>query len=500
VSPDPFVRATGSTPSQDVAGRLVELVTALRSKGISAGTSETVDAAAVLDVLGLSDRHLLREGLAAALVRRGGQREVFDMAFDIYFPAGVGAPQIALDADGDLDVDDLREQLAAALAHDDARTLEQLAALAVDLLGRVGTEGTASDGFSAYLTLDRLRPQTLVMQALRLRGQGSGWDNGQGTDQGNGQGSGGAGPGSGARSAGAAAQEEFTDRLDRDEVRRSVDRFRELVAGEARRRTAELRGRDTVTRHAVRTGTDRVDFLSASKQQLEELARTVQPLSRKLATRLAAQRRRNNRGRIDIRRTLRGSMSTGGVPMRPVYARPRPSRPELVLLCDVSGSVAGFSSFTMHLVQALGGQFSKVRVFAFVNAMAEVTDLVKDAGSPQDDLAARIAQGARITKWHSSSDYGEAFGDFHAEFMSAVGPRTAVLILGDARNNNQDPNLGALHDISQRARRTFWLNPEAEMRWGLGDSVAPEYAEVVEMHQCSNIDQLTRFITRLLPV
>ncbi|MET0951665.1 MAG: VWA domain-containing protein [Aeromicrobium sp.] len=469
----------GSPPEgQDLAGRLVELVTALRSKGIPAGTSETVDAAAVIEVLGLSDRAQLREGLAAALVRRGGQRDVFDMTFDIYFPAGIGTPQSALETDEDFDLEDLRDLLAMALAENDLRTLDQVAEIAVDLLGQVGTPATASGGFSAYQTLERLRPQTLVVQALEQRGQGGG---GQGQGQGSGQGSGG----------------EFTDRLERDEIRQNVERFRAMVASEARRRTAEIRGREVVTRHAVRTGSDRIDFLSASKQQLEELARTVKPLSRKLATRLAARRRKASRGRIDIRRTLRRSMSTGGVPMHPVLAKPHPSRPELVLLCDVSGSVSGFSSFTMHLVQALSSQFSKVRVFAFVNAMDEVTDMVKE---DSDDLAARIARDAHITKWHTSSDYGEAFADFHADHMSAIGPRTAVLILGDARNNNQDPNLSALHEISQRARRTFWLNPEASMRWGLGDSVAPLYAEVVEMHECCNVDQLTRFITRLLPV
>jgi uncharacterized protein with von Willebrand factor type A (vWA) domain len=467
--------------TSDLAGRLVELVGALRTKGIPAGTSETVDAAAVLEILGMDDREQLREGLAAALVRRGGQRDVFDMTFDLYFPAGVGASQAAREVEPDLDLDDLRDLLAMALAEDDLRTLEQLAEIAVDQLGAVGTPGTPTGGWSAYQTLERLRPQTLVVQAMQQRGDGAGQGEGggQGTGQGTGQGAG------------------FTQRLERDEVRQNVERFRALVASEARRRTAELRGRDTVTRHAVRSGSNRIDFLSANRQQLEELSRLVRPLARKLATRLSARRRRASRGRIDIRRTLRRSMSTGGVPMRPVLAKPRPTRPELVLLCDVSGSVSGFSSFTMHLVQALSGQFSKVRVFAFVNAMDEVTDLVKDETG---DLAGRIAREARLTKWHTSSDYGEAFGDFHAEYLSAVGPRTAVLVLGDARNNNQDPNLAALHEISQRARRTFWLNPESEMRWGLGDSLAPEYAEVVEMHECCNVDQLTAFITRLLPV
>jgi uncharacterized protein with von Willebrand factor type A (vWA) domain len=457
----------------DLAGRLVEFVGALRTKGIPAGTSETVDAAAVMDVLGLDRRELLREGLASALVRRGGQRDVFDMTFDLYFPAGTGTSQAVLDADGDMDIDDLRDLLAMALADDDSRALDQVAEIAVDMLGQVG-EGGGTGGWSAYQTLERLRPQTLLVQALEVRG-------------------GGQAPAQGLQSA----TPQVTDRLERDEVRRNIDRFRALVASEARRRTAEQRGREVVTRHAVRPGSDRIDFLSANRQQLEELRSTVRPLSRKLATRLAARRRRAQRGRIDIRRTLRRSMSTGGVPLKPAFAKPHPARPELVLMCDVSGSVSGFSGFTMLLVQALSDQFSKVRVFAFVNAMDEVTDIVKDTSG---DLGPRIAQEAHITKWHTSSDYGEAFGDFAETFMSAVGPRTSVLILGDARNNNQDPNLGALHLIGQHARRIFWLNPEHHMRWGLGDSIAPVYAEVVEMHECCNVDQLSRFITRLLPV
>jgi len=458
----------------DLAERLVEFVGALRSKGVPAGTSETVDAAAVIDVLGLDQRELLREGLASALVRRGGQREVFDMTFDLYFPAGTGTTQAVLDSPDDLDTEDLRDLLAMALADADSRALEQVAEIAVDLLGQVGEAGSSTGGWSAYQTLERLRPQTLLVRALEGRGGGQGLSQGR-----------------------QSGSPQVTDRLERDEIRREIDRFRALVAAEARRRTAEQRGRDVVTRHAVRQGSDRIDFLSANRQQLEELRTAVRPLSRKLATRLAARRRRSQRGRIDIRRTLRRSMGTGGVPLRPAYAKPHPARPELVLLCDVSGSVAGFSAFTMLLVQALSDQFSKVRVFAFINAMDEVTDIVKDTSG---DLGPRIAQEARITKWHTSSDYGEAFGDFADQFLNAVGPRTAVLILGDARNNNQDPNLGALHDIAQKARRVFWLNPEHSMRWGLGDSIAPTYAEVVEMHECCNVDQLTRFITRLLPV
>ncbi len=469
----------------DLAGRLVEFVEALRSKGIPTGPSESVDAAAVIEVLGMENRDLLREGLAAALIRRGGQRDVFDKTFDLYFPLATGATQIVRDHD-DVSIEDLRDLLTMALAENDLRTLEQVAELAVDALGRVGggIDGSSGQsGFSAYQTLDRMQPQTTLVGALAARGNGNG---SQGTSSG-GQGGG---------------TDELTDRLAPGEIRRNIQIFRELVAAEARRRTAEERGREVVTRHAVQPGGDRIEFLTANRQQLEELRGAVRPLSRKLATRLAARRHRARRGRIDIRRTLRRSMGTGGIPIRPAYAKPHPARPELVLLCDVSGSVAGFSNFTMLLVQALSDQFSKIRVFAFINAMAEVTDLVKAASAESlgGDLSARISSEARITKWHTSSDYGEAFADFVADHLNAIGPRTSVLILGDARNNNQDPNLAALHEIAAKAKRVFWLNPEFHLRWGLGDSVAPRYAEVVDMFECRNIDQLSRFIGRLLPV
>jgi len=268
-------------------------------------------------------------------------------------------------------------------------------------------------------------------------------------------------------------------------VERVFELEEQLEAASAKVRRLERRARD----------------LQQEVEKLEELRRSVQPLARVLATRLSARRRRRRRGKIDMRRTLRRAMGTGGVPMRPVYEKPRPARPELVLICDVSGSVAGFSNFTMLLVQALSAQFSKVRVFAFVNAMAEVTDIVRDgAVGGGADIEPRIRAEARITKWHTSSDYGEAFLDFREFFLDAVGPRTAVLILGDARNNNQNPRFDALHEIAMRSRRTYWLNPEHHTRWGLGDSEAQAYAEIVPMHECANVDQLTHFVTRLLPV
>lgn len=453
-------------------GRLTGLVQALRGHGLRIGTGETVDAAAVLEVLGLSDRERVREGLAAALLRTDLQRPLFDAAFDLYFPLGVGAPEAARggdedDGDSGFDLAELRERLAEALAADDDAELAGLAGEAVEALGRYG-RGPAPDGWSAYQTLGRLQPETLLARVLAaLR---------------------------------AGREPAFTDRVEADEIRRRIDRFRRQVGTEARRRVAELRGTDRIAQLALPSGVDQVDFLNANRDQLAELRRTVQPLARKLATRLAARRRKAARGRIDLRRTLRRSLSTGGVPLRPAYGHRRPARPEIVLLCDMSGSVAGFSDFTMLLIQAMSDQFSKVRVFAFVNRVDEVTRLITAGSANPAELGRRILTEATVAGWHGSSDYGSALGEFAEKHLHAVGPRTSVLILGDARTNGFDPNVPALRQIVGRARRVHWLNPEAPALWGTGDSAADVYAGTAQMHSCRNTRRLGELIARLLPV
>ncbi|WP_406351674.1 VWA domain-containing protein [Streptomyces sp. NBC_01635] len=449
----------------DLTARLTGLVDALRAHGVRIGTGESVDAARATRELGLADRESLREGLAATLLHTTGQRPVFDAVFDLYFPRRVGTPEGRTDP---ADRAALRERLAAALAADDTALMARLAMEAVDGFGGYGSS-PASDGWSSYQTLDRLRPQTLL---ARVRDEVRARD-------------------------GAAG---FGDRLLEDEIRRRIEEFRRMVAAEARRRVAERRDRDEIARRAVAPTADRVDFLFAGKDRLAELRRTVRPLARKLATRLAARRRRAARGSIDLRRTLRGSLSTGGVPMRPVLRRRRPARPELVLLCDVSGSVSGFSDFTMLLVQALHDQFGKVRVFAFVNRIDEVTGLLVHGAADPDGLGARIRGEAAVTGWHGSSDYGAALGEFTERYAGAVGSRTTVFVLGDARTNMGDPNLPALGELGRRARRVHWLNPEPRSRWGTGDSAALGYAGLVDMHECRTVRQLSDLIGRLLPV
>ena len=452
--------------------RLVEFVGELREHGIAVGPGETVDAAAAVDALGLADREQLRAALAATVLRRSGQRATFDSLFDLYFPIAVGAAESA--GKPPADAAELREALVAALAEGDEARLRSLASAAIEEFGRYGSFGQGGAGagaggmrgWSAYQALDRVRPDALLNRVLAA-----------------------------IRTDDSA----FGEAIARTEARSRITRYREAVQAEARRRTAELRGRERIAHYAVPPQTDLVSFTNATRAQLAELRRTIQPLSRKLATRLATRRRRARRGQIDLRRTLRRSLATGGVPMRPAMRDRRPGRPELVLLCDMSGSVAGFAQFTLLLVQALSDQFSKIRTFAFVELTDEITGLVTAGSADPEGLARRILTQAKLTRWGMSSDYGGSLASFADGWPDAVGPRTSVLILGDGRTNGGDPNLDAVRRIADRAKHVHWLNPEARSAWGTGDSAALQYGRVVPMHECCNLRQLTQLVTELLP-
>jgi uncharacterized protein len=459
----------------DLTARLVEFVGLLRDHGITAGPSDTVDAAAAMVALGLEDRDRLRAGLAATLLRRGGQRDVFDRLFDLYFSVSEELPEHSQGMQAASEqVQAMRDELVAQLAAtDDPAALAELAARALTELGgygrldgvQGGTGSSATGGWSAYQALKQLRPEQLAERiAAAMTGRH------------------------------AAEMDSSVAMIEAD---RRLRDFRTAVESEARRRTAALRGVERVARN-VETSTDQVSFLSADERQLAEMRRLVQPLARKLATRLAARRRKASRGEIDFRRTARRSMATGGVPMKPVLKARRHGRPDLVVLADVSGSVAGFAGFTLHLVQALQDQFSRVRSFAFVDICDEITDLVKDGSVPEPDLAKRIVRHAGVARW-GNSNYGYAFESFVHQYLDVVGPRTSLLILGDARANYGDPGLDCLRLMVSRARHAYWLNPEAAASWNTGDSIASRYAELATMYECRTVRQLADVVSRLLP-
>lgn len=477
------IRPSRPLAPHGLPGHLVGFVEALRGSGISVGPSETVDAGRVMATLGLGDRKVLREGLACAVLRRSDHRETYDAMFDLWFPAALGARAVVADEEADDSPDDdalpaddveaMRQMLADLLTEnpDLAEMDERLVAMIAQIVEAYGKYSSSrGPSFSSYqalkaMALDELEGK-LLAGLLASYGEEP-----------------------------TPSQEEIAKAL----AAQRISQIRKLVDSETKRRTAEQLGRDHVQMYGIPQLSENVEFLRASGEQLRQMRRVVAPLARTLATRLAARRRRARAGSIDLRKTLRKSMSTGGVPIDVVLAKPRPARPELVVLCDVSGSVAGFSHFTLLLVHALRQQFSRVRVFAFIDTTDEVTHMF----GPEADLAVaiqRITRESGVYSRDGHSDYGNAFASFVQAFPNVLSPRTSLLVLGDGRTNYRNPEIELLTHMVTASRHAHWLNPEPKHLWGSGDSAVPRYQEVIPMHECRSAKQLAAVIDQLLPV
>jgi uncharacterized protein with von Willebrand factor type A (vWA) domain len=461
-------------------GHLVGFVEALRAQGIAVGPSETVDAGQVLSVLDLTDRETVREGLACAVLRRADHRQTYDALFDLWWPAALGGRTVLEDETlgpaGELDPQDLeamRQMLLDMLTDNpdigdlDDRLVAMIAAI-VEAHGRY----TSSRGpsYSSYQALKAMGLDQLEGRLL------AGLLAPHGDDP-------------------SPSQQQIAKAL----AAQKIAQLRRMVEGETKRRTAQQLGREHVQMYGIPQLAENVEFLRASGDQLRQMRRVVAPLARMLASRLAAKRRRSRAGSIDLRKTLRKSMSTGGVPIDVVLRKPRPARPELVVLCDVSGSVAGFSHFTLLLVHALRQQFSRVRVFAFIDTTDEVTHLF----GPDADLAVaiqRITREAGVYTRDGHSDYGNAFVSFTENFPGVLTPRSSLLILGDGRTNYRNPATDVLAHMVTASRHAHWLNPEPRHLWGSGDSAVPRYEDVITMHECRSAKQLAGVIDQLLPV
>jgi len=468
-----------------LVAHLDDFVRAVRQAGVPIGISDAIDAARAMVTVDLLDREQLRHGLAAVLLKRSTHRPAFDALFDLWWPASVTGAGATVDApedhewglpeDGDPDgenpglsadelTDAMRAQLAQLLLDGDDAALRRFANFAVGRLGQ-GGQSPGGQSYFSYRVLRALSPDTLVAGLLQglLGGQERGG---------------------------------LAEQVARQTIRERLAAFRSYIETEVRRRAAEQRGKEHVARTAVQPLADQVDFLRAQQKDLAELRRTVNPLARRLATRLAARRRHGRRGRLDFRRTVRASLATGGVPLVTAHRPRRVHKPELVVLCDVSGSVAGFSHFTLLLTAALREQFSGVRAFAFVDNCDEVTRFFAP-GSDVADAVRRIGREAQVVWFDGHSDYGHSLETFAEQWPTVVGPKTSLLILGDGRTNYRNPGLPTLAALVKRARHAYWLNPEPRRQWGSGDSAADDYSKLIEMVECRTAEQLADFITRL---
>src|SRR6202795_3866952 len=229
------------------------------------------------------------------------------------------------------------------------------------------------------------------------------------------------------------------------------------------------------------------------RRQVEQMKVLIRAIARRLRERYSKPRKRQRRGHLDIRRTLRRNAAWGGVPFLTSWKRRHRDRPQIVALCDVSGSVAQVSDFFLLLVHSLHGGVDEVRSFAFPGHLIEVSDIL-DEKSPEEAMSEIMSKVG-----FGSSDYGGSFVDFEKDFINTVTPKTTVIVLGDARTNNLDPRADILRTISERSKRLVWLNPEGRMAWGWGDSEMPRYATFCTVvRQCATAKQLERAVSDIV--
>ena len=451
-----------------ILDRHIEFVEALRGAGMPVSLAEDLDAVAAVQHLDLLDRGAVKAGYAATLVKRSSHRHAFDAIFDLFFPALIGSgteSNVGEEPAGERDsaeaLRSFRDALAEALAEGDDEAGQALAREGVARFGAMRGRGQGMSSWSAYNTLQRTSPDTLIL-----------------------------------RIAQALLAEMDNDSAMATAARR-VDGFTSLVESEARRRIAEEKTPTYVASATLRPTIDQVAFLGARKSDLEQMRREIYPLARRLATRLAKEQHKRRRGPLDFRRTVRASVSTGGVPLTTHHRPKRPHRTELVVLCDVSGSVANFAQFTLMLVFALHDQFTKVRAFTFVDDVHEVTHHFKPGGDVVETLEELAASVQHASLW-GRTNYGRAFSRFLEKHPDALGPKTSLLVLGDARSNYADLSLPAVKEIVSQTRHAWWLNPEHTRQWDTGDSAAGPYGELIPMVECRNLTQLGEFVHRIV--
>jgi uncharacterized protein with von Willebrand factor type A (vWA) domain len=460
--------------------RILEFIGDLRRAEVRVSTTEALDALRAAEVVGLEDRNDFRHALATTLIKETRDLPTFERIFDLYFfdLKGLGAEaakalgredpwarellqRLLEQAGDDLDVDPLAEMLLLS----DAASLE----LAV----RQGGRGQGLERLFYFLQVgyftrkiwDQFPWQDIEadLEALLRAAEEQGMD-----------------PGALARL--------------RTYMELRMEAFRRLVRQHVERELAR-RGHGQADRLRRDLLAEKPLF-TLSADEVAQMQAIVARLARRIKDALALRQRREEQGKLDMHRTLRASLPYGGVPIELRWRRRRREKPRLVTLCDVSDSVRNASRFMLQLVWNLQGCFSKVQSFAFVSEIAEVSEAFRTLPV---ERAVEYALGHAPVDYHSRSDFGYAFARFCRESLDRLDRKTTLLILGDARNNYNDPQAWALRQMRERVKGIIWLNPEGQWGWGVGDSVMPLYAPHCDLvRECRTLTQLAEVVDGLI--
>ena len=451
----------GEKPLLDL---LSDFIVELRKAGLPVSLTENLDAMEAVTHIPIEDREACKYALGATLVKNHAHWKAFEVVFEVYF--SLRGPEYDVIREGDdavsgedgelapgegqqsqgggggmqsLTPEQLAEMLFKALMNGDASMLAALARQAVTRFAGMEPGRPVGGTYYLYRTLRNLELDDLLEQLMEASRE--------------------------------EAPEDLTsleERLERDEFSDRIEQLKREIEAEIRRRLVADRGIDAMAKTLRKPLPEDIDFMHASREELANLRKAIYPLTRKLAARLARKRRHGRKGALDFRSTMRHSLSYGGVPAELKFRYPSPSKPEVMVVADISGSVAAFARFTLHLVYAISNQFSKVRSYVFIDGLDEVTrffDGVEDIG----EAVHRVNTEADVVWVDGHSDYGHASQSW------------------------------ILKEVQHKARKVYWLNPEPRAYWDTGDSIVGEYGNHCDgVFEVRNLRQLERFVENLV--
>ncbi|MBW2496113.1 MAG: VWA domain-containing protein [Deltaproteobacteria bacterium] len=468
--------------------KVIEFTNLLRKSGIRVSVAEGIDAFTALDELSLGDREVFKDALRSTMVKRGDEIGTFDELFDLYWSgfydslrgafgdmeSGLGEMGIDLEQllaqlaemmqnmEGDLDLG----ELAQALLTQDLSMLENMIRQAAEQAGTDRIENMLQVGFFSRRTTEQLglegAAQELESLAERMRAMGMGEEQIQ-------------------------QMQELIRKL-METMRRAVRNFTERELQQQNHNYMEKFRREMLTEKS---------FYHLTEDEIAKMREVVARLAQRIKNILSIRKKRLKRGKLDLHQTLRRNMARGGIPFEVVYKTRRKDRPKLVILCDVSSSVANVSRFMLQFMYSLQEAFTKIRCFVFVAELGEVTDVFHDA-----DVSSAIEKaldGGDVINVYTRSNFGFAFHEFWKNHLASVDNKTTVMILGDARNNYNDAKAWCVRDIHNKAKNVVWLNPESPSAWGFGDSVMDRYVPYCDIvEECRNLRQLSKVVDQIV--
>jgi uncharacterized protein with von Willebrand factor type A (vWA) domain len=474
-----------------MSGFIVEL----RNAGLPVSLTENLDAMEAVKEIPLEDRQAFKYALGATLVKSNSHWRAFETIFEVYFSLR-GAEYNIVDGESDtpgelgrdeqdsqqpgegrgqsggmdgLTPEELAQMLMQALMNGDQAMMRALAKQAVQRFAGMEPGRPVGGTYYLYRTLRNLDLDNMLEKLMQANKD--------------------------------SAQQDLTkleERLEKDEFESRIEQFKQEVEAEIRRKLVADRGAEAMAKTLRKPLPEDVDFMHASREEMQSLKKALQPLTRKLAAKLARKRRHGRKGPLDFRNTVRHSLSYGGVPADPKFKYPRPAKPELMVVADISGSVAAFARFTLMLVYAIQGQFSKVRSFVFIDGLDEVTSYFKNTEDISEAIH-RVNTEADVVWVDGHSDYGHAFEVFWEKYGKDINAKTTILLLGDARNNYHAAQSWVVKEMQKRGRHVYWLNPEPKSYWNTGDSIVGEYGTFTDgVYECRNLRQLEGFVEKLV--